>query len=119
VTTHLRVTAGGHLVLLPSQSVRHVSEETGDGRPLLDLAGILSGAPAGGGVTILYGDDADTAVRLAVDEVVGLVYVPQEMLARLPALSPRFAQLFDSIAVEAIDGRHPLCLRGRITAEGL
>lgn len=119
MTTHLRVAAGGHMVLLPSQSVRHVSDETGDGRPLLDLAEILGGRKAGGGVTIVYGDDADSAVRLAVDEVVGLVYVPQEMLARLPALSPRFAQLFDSIAVEAIDGRHPLCLRGRVSAEGL
>jgi hypothetical protein len=119
VTTHLRVAAGGHLVLLPSQSVRHVSDEAGDGRPLLHLGEILGGDRSSSGVTILYGDDADTAIRLAVDEVVGLVYVPEEMLARLPALSPRFAQLFDSIAVEAIDGRHPLCLRGRVTAEGL
>ncbi len=119
MTTHLRVLVGSHLLLLPSQSVRHVSDDNGDGRPLLDLGEVLGGGRTGGSVTILYGDDADTAVRLAVDEVVGLVHVSEEMLARLPALSPGFAQLFDSIAVEAIDGRHPLCLRGRIAAEGL
>ena len=117
MTTHLRVAAGGHLLLLPSVSVRHVSDETGGDRPRLDLAQLLGGEKTGS-VTILYGDDADTAVHLAVDEVIGLVHVPQAMLARLPPLSPRFAQLFDSIAVEAIDGHHPLCLRGRITAEG-
>jgi hypothetical protein len=117
VTTHLRVAAGGHLLLLPSASVRHVSDESGDDRPRLDLAHLLGGEKTGS-ITILYGDDADTAIRLAVDEVIGLVYLPEEMLARLPPLSPRFAQLFDSIAVEAIDGRHPLCLRGRIAAEG-
>jgi hypothetical protein len=119
VTTHLRVAAGGHLVLLPSGSVRHVSDENSDGRPVLDLGEILGGERSGSGVTILYGDDEDGAIRLAVDEVIGLVYVSEPMLARLPPLSPRFAQLFDSIAVEAIDGRHPLCLRGRISAEGL
>jgi hypothetical protein len=118
VTTHLRVAAGGHLLLLPSVSVQHVSDESGDDRPRLDLAHLLDGGATTGSITILYGDDADTAIHLAVDEVIGLVDLPDDMLARLPPLSPRFAQLFDSISVEAIDGCHPLCLRGRIAAEG-
>ncbi len=40
--------------------------------------------------------------------------VREERLARLPPLSQRFAQLFDSIAIEPIDGRYPLCLRSKL-----
>lgn len=119
MTTHLRVTAGGHRLLLPGSSVRHVSDDGGGDRPRVNLAQLLGSEKTGEGITILYGDDEDTAVFLAVDEVIGLVQLSEGMLARLPALSPRFAQLFDSITVEAIDGHHPLCLRGRIAAEVL
>ena len=119
MTTHLRVTAGGHELLLPGSSVLHVSDDAGSGRPGLDLAQLLGDTSATGAVTILYGEDEAAAIRLAVDAVIGLVDVRPEMLARLPPLSPRFAQLFDSIAVEAIDGRHPLCLRARLAADGL
>lgn len=117
MTVHLRVLAGGHELLLPSDSVLRVSDDPAGDRPMVDLAQILGGAPASG-ATILYGDEESAAVRLAVDEVKGLVDLPAEMLARLPPLTPRFAQLFDSIAVESIDGGHPLCLRARIAVDG-
>jgi hypothetical protein len=114
VTTHLRVAAGGHELLLPSGAVRRVSESAEAARdlPTLDLAQILGGSP--GGTFIHYGEDEASETRLAVDEVKGLVSVADHVLARLPPLSPRFAQLFDSIALETIDGRHPLCLRARL-----
>jgi hypothetical protein len=114
VTTLLRVTAGGHEVLLPGTSVRRVTEgaEAARDLPMLDLALILGGTP--GTIVIHYGDDESGETLLAVDEVKGMVTVADQMLARLPPLSPRFAQLFDSIALEAIDGRHPLCLRARL-----
>jgi hypothetical protein len=117
VTVHLRVLAGGHELLLPSASVLRVSDDQTGDRPLVDLGQILAGAPADG-ATILYGDQEDAAVRLAVDEVKGLVDLPDERRASLPPLSPRFARFFDSISVEAIDGCHPLCLRARIAADG-
>ncbi len=114
MTTHLRVTAGGHELLLPSGLVRRVSESADAARdlPMLDLAQLLGGTP--GRIAIHYGEDESGEALLAVDEIKGLVTVSEQGLARLPALSPRFAQLFDSIATEAIDGRHPLCLRARL-----
>ena len=117
MTTHLRVTAGGHELLLPGGSVRRVAEgsDTRGDLPILDLAELLGGGP--GNVVIHYGDDESGESLLAVDEVKGLVSVAEQMLVRLPALSPRFAQYFDSIAIEAIDGRHPLCLRARLNLQ--
>lgn len=114
MTTYLRVAAGGHELLLPSTSVRRVAEmaETARDLPTLDLAQILGGTP--GTVVIHYGEDESAETLLAVDDVKGLVTLADPMLARLPPLSPRFAQLFDSIALEAIDGHHPLCLRPRL-----
>jgi chemotaxis signal transduction protein len=115
-------------MLLDSASVRRVSE-TGEaardvaawaGRdlPSLDLSRMLGGGrlDRSGGVLIIYaaGDDDGGAVVLAVDEVKGLVTLGPNALARLPPISDRFAQLFDAIAVEPIDGRHPLCLRARL-----
>jgi hypothetical protein len=119
MTTHLRVAAGGHELLLPSASVRRVgdaAEGALDPHDLatLDLSALLGGTP--GTAHIVYGEGAGDTLLL-VDEVKGLVAVPQDMLARLPPLSPRFAQLFDSIALEAIDGRHPLCLRRRLASK--
>lgn len=117
MTTHLRVTAGGHELLLPGGSVRRIMED-GDARddlPILDLARLLGGAP--GGIVIHYGDGGCDESLLAVDEVKGLVNMAEQMLVRLPPLSPRFAQYFDSIAIEAIDGRHPLCLRARLNLQ--
>lgn len=117
MTTYLRVAAGGHELLLPSTSVRRVAEmaEAARDLPTLDLAQILGGAP--GTVVIHYGEDESAETLLAVDDVKGLVTVADPMLARLPPLSPQFAQLFDSIALEAIDGHHPLCLRPRLRAK--
>jgi hypothetical protein len=116
LTTHLRVNAGGHELLLPSPSVRRVSDggPSSCERPALDLARLLGGAP--GDVVILYGE-GDAEILLAVAEVKGLVAVREEMLARLPPLSPRFGQLFDSIAIEPIDGRYLLCLRTKLDPE--
>ncbi|CAN5160503.1 hypothetical protein BH10PSE6_BH10PSE6_48180 [soil metagenome] len=114
MTTYLRVAAGGHELLLPSTSVRRVAElaDAAHDLPTLDLAQLLGGTP--GTVGIHYGEDGSAETLLAVDDVKGLVTVADPMLARLPPLSPQFAQLFDSIALEAIDGHHPLCLRPRL-----
>jgi hypothetical protein len=114
VTTHLRVTAGGHELLLPGGSVRRVAEggERQNDLAILDLAQLLGGTP--GGIVIHYGDARSDEALLAVDEVKGLVTLAEGMLVRLPALSPAFARYFDAIAVEPIDGRHPLCLRARL-----
>ena len=90
--------------------------------PLLDLALTLGGAPArADGVVILYatGDGDEQAIRLAVDEVKGLVTLGPDALARLPAISERFAQLFDAIAIEPIEGRHPLRLRARLDLQAI
>lgn len=116
MTTHLRVTAGGHELLLPGGSVRRIADggDTRGDLPILDLAQLLGGTP--GGVVIHYDDESGEGL-LAVDEVKGLVNVPERMLVRLPPLSPSFAQYFDSIAIEAIDGRHPLCLRARLNLQ--
>jgi chemotaxis signal transduction protein len=126
LTVHLRATAGEYELLLESSSVRGVS---GSGEtaawsdrnlPLLDLTATLGGGGAtrSDRVVILYGDDADT-ITLAVDEVKGLVTLAANELARLPAVSTRFAQFFDAISVEPIDGRHPLRLRARIDRQAL
>jgi hypothetical protein len=128
VTIHLRATAGEYDLLLESASVRGVSEAGGAAAwadrelPLLDLALTLGGAPArADGAVILYaaGDGDEQAITLAVDEVKGLVTLGPQALARLPAISARFAQLFDAIAVEPIDGHHPLRLRPRLDLQAI
>jgi chemotaxis signal transduction protein len=129
---YLRATAGGHELLLASTSVRRVSdagEATGDiaawaGRnlPLLDLARMLGGAAVGSdGVVILYtiGDNDEDAIVLAVDEVKGLMTLAAKVLVRLPPISARFAQLFDAIAIEPVDGVYPLHLRSRLDLEAI
>ena len=128
MTIHLRATAGEYDLLLESASVRGVSEAGGAAawadreRPLLDLALTLGGVPArADGAVILYavGDGDEQAITLAVDEVKGLVTLGPQALARLPAISARFAQLFDAIAVEPIDGHHPLRLRARLDLQAI
>jgi chemotaxis signal transduction protein len=127
MTIHLRATAGGYDLLLESASVRGVSEASGTAAwadrdlPLLDLALALGGAPVrGDGAVILYAGDGDEqAITLAVDEVKGLVTLDAQALARLPAISARFAQLFDAIAVEPIDGHHPLRLRAHLDLQAI
>ena len=132
MTIHLRATAGAYELLLESASVRGVSEagqaagdiaaRAGRDLPLLDLALTLGGAPARpDGVVILYatGDGHEQAIRLAVDEVKGLVTLGPEALARLPAISARFGQLFDAIAIEPIEGSHPLRLRTRLDLQAI
>jgi hypothetical protein len=132
LTIHLRATAGEYELLLESASVRGVSEtgeavgavtaRAGQDLPLLDLTLTLSGAPVRpDGVVILYatGEGDEQAITLAVDEVKGLVTLGPDALARLPAISARFAQLFDAIAIEPIDGSHPLRLRARLDLQAI
>jgi hypothetical protein len=128
LTIHLRATAGEYELLLESTSVRGLSAAGGAAAwadrelPLLDLALTLGGAPARtDGAVILYaaGDGDEQAITLAVDEVKGLVTLSPQALARLPAISARFAQLFDAIAVEPIDGHHPLRLRPRLDLQAI
>lgn len=127
MTVHLRATAGEYEMLLESSSVRAVS---GSGEtaawadrnlPLLDLTATLGGGAStrSDRVVILYGEGDDDAITLAVDEVKGLVTLTANELVRLPAISPRFAQLFDAISVEPIDGHHPLRLRTRLDAQAI
>ena len=127
MTVHLRATAGEYELLLESSSVRGVS---GSGEtaawadrnlPLLDLTATLGGSAVtrSDRVVILYGEGDDEAITLAVDEVKGLVTLAANELVRLPAVSARFAQLFDAISVEPIDGRHPLRLRTRLDAQAI
>lgn len=132
-TVHLRASAGGHELLLDSASVRRVSpadeaardvaDWAGRDLPTLDLSSMLSGgAPARpGGVRIVYGagDDNEGAIVLAVDAVMGLVTLGPSALAGLPPITDRFAQLFDAIAVEPIEGRHPLRLRARLDIDAI
>ena len=117
MTTHLRVTAGGHELLLPSTAVRRITEEadTAGDVAAIDLAEVLGGEP--GNVVIHYGENGSEETLLAVDEVKGLVTVPAQSLVRLPPLSPQFTLLFESISIESIDGHHPLCLRARLDLE--
>jgi hypothetical protein len=123
VTMHLRVSAGGHELLLDSASVQRVMPAE-DARPptlpFLDLSLKLGGeGPARpDGAVILYGA-GEAAILLAVDEVKGLVALEPEALVRLPRVSPSFGQLFDAIAVEPVDGRHPLHLRPRIDLQAI
>jgi hypothetical protein len=127
LTVHLRATAGEYELLLESSSVRGVSGAgetaawTDRDLPLLDLTATLGGGAAtrSDRVVVLYGEGDDDAITLAVDEVKGLVTLAANGLVRLPAISERFAQLFDAIAVEPIDGRHPLRLRTRIYPQAL
>jgi len=128
VTIHLRAAVGEYELLLESAAVRGVSEAGGAAAwadrelPLLDLALTLGGAPArADGAVVLYaaGDGDEQAITLAVDEVKGLVTLGPQALARLPAISARFAQLFDAIAVEPIDGHHPLRLRARLDLQAI
>jgi hypothetical protein len=128
LTIHLRAAAGEYELLLESASVRGVSEAGGAAAwadrdlPRLDLALTLGGAPVrADGVVILYaaGDGDEQAITLAVDEVKGLVTLGPQALVRLPAISVRFAQLFDAIAVEPIDGHHPLRLRARLDLQAI
>jgi chemotaxis signal transduction protein len=116
VTVHLRAAAGGHELLLDSASVRRVSEAgdaAGGDLPFLDLSLLLGGAASGNAIVVYTAGDGD-AIALAVDEVKGLVTLGPNALRRLSAISARCAQLFDAIAVEAIDGRHALGLRSRL-----
>jgi hypothetical protein len=122
VTARLRVVAGGHELLLDSAQVQRVwttgtgrdeaVERDGRGVPVLDLAALLGDCvPSGDArVIVVYGEGAK-AIALAVDAVKGLVQLRPDGVAALPPLSPEFALLFDGIAVEPVDGRHPLCLR--------
>ena len=128
MTIHLRAAVGEYELLLESAAVRGVSEAGGAAAwadrelPLLDLALTLGGAPArADGAVVLYaaGDGDEQAITLAVDEVKGLVTLGPQALARLPAISARFAQLFDAIAVEPIDGHHPLRLRARLDLQAI
>ena len=132
MTIHLRATAGEYELLLESTSVRGVSAASeaagavtaraGRDLPLLDLTLTLGGAPVRpDGVVILYatGEGDEHAITLAVDEVKGLVTLGPDALARLPAISARFAQLFDAIAIEPIDGGHPLRLRAHLDLQAI
>ena len=122
MTARLRVVAGGHELLLDSARVQRVSTVAAgsaepvawEGRPVpvIDLAALLGdgASSAGSRVIIVFGDGAE-AIGLAVDAVKGLVQLQPNGVAALPPLSPRFALLFDGIAVEPVEGRHPLCLR--------
>jgi hypothetical protein len=128
LTIHLRATAGEYELLLESASVRGVSAAgeaaawAGRDLPRLDLTLTLGGAPVRpDGVVILYatGDGDEQAITLAVDEVKGLVTLGPNALARLPPISTRFAQLFDAIAIEPIDGGHPLRLRAHLDLQAI
>ena len=128
MTIHLRATAGEYELLLESASVRGVSAAgeaaawAGQDLPLLDLTLTLGGASVRpDGVVILYsaGEGDEHAITLAVDEVKGLVTLGPDALARLPAISAHFAQLFDAIAIEPIDGGHPLRLRAHLDLQAI
>jgi chemotaxis signal transduction protein len=128
MTVCLRVVAGGHELLLDTgsvckveraeQAMREPDAWPGRDLPTLDLAGRLGGAPLdrSDGVVIIYAapGTGDGGVVLAVDEVKGLVTLGGNALTKLPPVSEEFAHLFDAIAVEPIDGRHPLHLRARL-----
>jgi chemotaxis signal transduction protein len=122
MTARLRVVAGGHELLLDSSQVQRVSTTGAGGDeavewesrhvPVIDLAALLGGpVPSEGSrVIVVYGEGVK-AIGLAVDAIRGLVQLGPNGVAALPPLSPGFALLFDGIAVEPVEGRHPLCLR--------
>lgn len=126
MTVCLRVVAGGHELLLDTGSVRKVERAAealrepdawpGRDLPTLDLAGHLGGAPLdrSDGVVIIYAAPGTDGVVLAVDDIKGLVTLGANALTKLPPVSEAFARLFDAIAVEPVDGRHPLHLRARL-----
>jgi chemotaxis signal transduction protein len=130
VTARLRIVAGGHELLLDSVHVQRVwtaesrRDETVEWRgrdvPLIDLAALLGDdvPPDGPRIVVVYGDDAN-AIGLAVDAVRGLVQLDADGIAALPALSAAFTLLFEGIAVEPVEGRHPLCLRSLLDAAAL
>jgi chemotaxis signal transduction protein len=127
VTVRLRVIAGGHELLLDSAHVQRVwtaescrdeaVEWQGRDVPLIDLAVLLSDdvPPDGPRIVVVYGDEAN-AIGLAVDAVRGLVQLGADGIAALPPLSEAFVLLFEGIAVEPVEGRHPLCLRSLLDA---
>jgi chemotaxis signal transduction protein len=134
MTVCLRASAGGHELLLEAGSVRRVAMAdavahdiaswAGRALPVLDLSQRLGGRPLdrSEGMVIIYAADDDTgdgAVVLAVDEVKGLITLNPQALMWLPAVSERFARFFDAIAIEPIDGRHPLCLRARLDVQAI
>jgi chemotaxis signal transduction protein len=130
VTARLRVVAGEHELLLDSAHVQRVwtaescrdkvVEWQGSDIPLIDLAGLLGNdlPPDGSRIVVVYGDDSN-AIGLAVDAVRGLVQLGADGIAALPPLSEAFVLLFEGIAVEPVEGRHPLCLRSLIDAAAL
>jgi hypothetical protein len=133
MAVHLRASAGGHELLLDSAAVQRVSEAGATARdvaawagrdlPCLNLSQMLGGGTLdrSDGVLILYAADNDDkdAIVLRVDAVMGLVTLGPQTLMRLPPISDRFAQLFDAIAIEPIDGRHPLCLRTHLDIQAI
>jgi chemotaxis signal transduction protein len=130
VTARLRVVAGGHELLLDSARVQRVwtveadddqaVAQEGSAVPRIDLAALLGASTLQDGTRaiVVYGDGA-AAIGLMVDSVKGLVQLAPEGVAALPPLSPAFALLFDGIAVEPIDGGHPLCLRAALDPAAL
>jgi hypothetical protein len=131
MTARLHALAGGHELLLDGGRVQRVWTEAaiagntlaweGGDLPLVDLVAMLGrNTPSTTArVIVVYGQDKADAIALAVDEVRGLVTLGLDGVAALPALSPPFALLFDAIAVEPVEGRHPLCVRTRLNAASL
>lgn len=121
MTARLRVVAGGHELLLDSGQVHRVwtverlddEAVVWEGRdvPLIDLAALLGDAASDDRRAIVIYGDAARLIALAVGAVKGLVQLGADGVAALPPLSAAFALLFDGIAVEPVEGRHPLCLR--------
>jgi chemotaxis signal transduction protein len=128
MTTFLRASAGGHDLLIDCASVQRVAEADSEARdvaiwagrdlPVVDLSWKLGGWPLDRShcAVIIYAAEFDQegAVVLAVDEINGLVNLEPRALVRLPTIPGRFPHFFDRIAVEPVDGRHPLCLRERL-----
>jgi len=118
VTARLRIVAGGHELLLDSTQVQRVwtAGSRGDEAGAWERGDAPSEAAR---IVVIYGVDAASAIGLAVDEVKGLVQLGAEAIAALPPLAALFALLFDGIAVEPVEGRHPLCLRAGLDVAAL
>jgi hypothetical protein len=126
MTACLHVVAGGHELFLHGALVQRVWEVdalpgravgwAGRDIPLVDLAEMLrnDARPQAARIMIVYGREDDEPIALAVDDVRGLVTVSADGVAALPPVSEAFALLFDTIAVQPIEGRHPLCVRSRL-----